>query len=71
MVLDALERWDYKLCNGKKWNQMDTWDEICIESKLGEKGWLSILRNISSFTSKVTYNVLHPNMAFLLEFALD
>ena len=38
--------------------------------KIGEKGWLSILWNISIFSSKVTYNVLNPNMAFHLEFAL-
>ena len=50
---------------------MDAWAESCVESKLEKKCWLSILRNISSFSSKVTYNVLHPNMAFLLEFALD
>ena len=49
---------------------MVSWAESCNESKLGKRSWLSILRNISSFSLKVTYNVLHPNMAFHLEFAL-
>ena len=50
---------------------MNVWAGSFNELKLGKRGWLSILRNISSFSSKVTYNILHPNMAFLLEFALD
>ena len=50
---------------------MDAWAESYIESKLKKKSWLSILRNISSSYSKMTYNVLHPNMAFHLDFALD
>ena len=49
---------------------MDAWAESCIGSKLWKKGGLSILRNISNFSSKVMYNVLHPNMAFHFEFAL-
>ena len=40
-------------------------------SQSWKKSWLSILRNISSFSSKMTYNVLYPNMAFHLEFTLD
>ena len=56
---------------GKEWNQMDVWAESCNESKLGKRGWLSILRNISNSSSKMTYNVLLPNMDFHLEFALD
>ena len=50
---------------------MDALVGSCIESKLKRKGWLSILRNISISSSKMTYNVLHPNMAFQLEFSLD
>ena len=50
---------------------MDAWAESCIESKLKKKGWLSVLINISNSSSKMTYNLLHPKMAFHLEFALD
>ena len=45
--------------------------KVALSQSWEKKGWLSILRNISSFSSKVTYNVLHPTMAFLLEFSLD
>ena len=55
----------------KEWNQMDAWAESYMESNLKEKSWLSILRNILNSSSKMTYNLLHPNMAFHLEFALD
>ena len=55
----------------KEWNQMDAWAESYMESKLKKKSWLSILRNISNSSLKMTYNLLHPNMAFHLEFSLD
>ena len=55
----------------KEYNQMDVWAESYNESNLGKRSWLSILRYISCFSSKETYNVLFSNMAFHLEFALD
>ena len=55
----------------KEWNQMDVWAENYMESKLKKKSWLSILRNISNSSLKMTHNLLHPNMAFHLEFSFD
>ena len=55
----------------KEWNQMDAWAESYMETKLKKKSWLSILRKISNSSLKMTYNLLHPKMAFHLEFSLD
>ena len=55
----------------KEWDKIVAWDESCKESKLGKRSWLSMLIKFLSFSSKMTYNVLHPNMAVHLKFSLD
>ena len=55
----------------KEWNQMVAWAESCNESKLEKEVDFSYLENFYVFSSKMTCNVLHPNMAFHLKFSLD